>query len=522
MTERLWEIPSSWEWTVIGELGDVVSGGTPSTKAPEYWDGGVIWFAPSDLTGYKQKFIAGGAKTISQEGLAKSSAKLMPAGSVMFSSRAPVGYVAISAQPSATNQGFKSIVPHHELFNEYVYHYLQAAKHIAEDRATGTTFKELSSSAFRALPVPIAPANEQRRIVEKVEAMFDEIEKGVESLRAAKSTLDLYRKSLLKAAFEGRLTADWRARNPDKLESPDDLLARIRQEREVRYQAVLQDWQEAVSHWHKSGEKGKRPAKPRKLGEIPQVAGEMSILGWATVPLGLVIVDPVYGTSKKCDHGAGAKGVIRIPNVGKNYIDQSDLKSADFDELEVAKYSLIEGDLLTVRSNGSLSIVGKPAIVRRQDTELLFAGYIIRLRPIAASLVPKLLLYLMQEPSVRAQVDAKAKSTSGVNNISAKELQELHVSICCPDEQAVIVHILDECLETAETLEAEIDAGLARAEALRQSILKDAFAGRLVPQDPQDEPASDLLARIGASCNLGSTTTPQGPAQQRISATNPP
>ena len=88
--------------------------------------------------------------------------------------------------------------------------------------------------------------------------------------------------------------------------------------------------------------------------------------------------------------------------------------------------------------------------------------------------------------------------------------------------RAEVVRLLDLELDAADTLEAEIDAALARAEALRQSILKDAFAGRLVPQDPQDEPASDLLARIGASCNLGSTTTPQGPAQQRIIATHPP
>ena len=108
MTARLWQLPATWEWSVIGDLGDVVSGGTPSTKVPEFWGGDVIWFAPSDLTGYKPKHIARGAKTLTEKGLAKSSAKLMAAGSVMFSSRAPVGYVAINSAPAATNQGFKS------------------------------------------------------------------------------------------------------------------------------------------------------------------------------------------------------------------------------------------------------------------------------------------------------------------------------------------------------------------------------------------------------------------------------
>ncbi len=459
----------------------------------------MIWFAPSDLTGYKQKFITRGAKTLTQQGLAKSSAKLMPPGSVMFSSRAPIGYVAIIKEPSATNQGFKSIVPYGELFNEYIYYYFQATKHIAEERATGTTFKELSGSAFKALPIPVAPVNEQRRIVEKIEALFDEIDKGVESLRAAKSTLDLYRKSLLKSAFEGRLTADWRAQNPDKLEDPEALLSRIRKEREHRHQAALEEWGKASAKWKQDGEKGKKPTKPKKPRALPVKADNIGITGWTRVPLGLVIDNPIYGTSKKCDYDAGAKGVLRIPNLGTKYIDSSDLKSADFDKTEIEKYSLIKGDVLTIRSNGSLSIVGKPAIVRNRDTDFLFAGYLIRLRPIAALLVPMNLVYLMTEPSIRAQIDAKAKSTSGVNNISAQELQELQAPICSLNEQAEIVRILDERLGAAETLKIELNKSLEYADALRQSILKDAFSGKLVPQDPNDEPAAALLQRILAN-----------------------
>ena len=456
----------------------------------------MIWFAPSDLTGYKRKFITRGAKTLTQEGLAKSSAKLMPPGSVMFSSRAPIGYVAITNELSATNQGFKSIVPHGELFNEYIYHYFQAARHIAEEQATGTTFKELSGSAFKAMPVPVAPVNEQRRIVEKIEALFDEIDKGVESLRAAKSTLDLYRKSLLKSAFEGRLTTDWRAQNPDKLEDPEALLARIHREREQHHQAALEAWGQALVRWKECGGKDKKPTKPKKPRVLSVEAKSIGITSWTKVPLGLVIDNPIYGTSKKCDYDAGAMGVLRIPNLGAKYIDSSNLKSADFDKTEIEKYSLIKGDVLTIRSNGSLSIVGKPAIVRNLDTDFLFAGYLIRLRPIAALLVPMNLVYLLMEPSVRAQIDAKAKSTSGVNNISAQELQELQVPICPPDEQAEIVRILDERLEVAEALDADLNKSLGYADALRQSILRNAFSGRLVPQDPNDEPATALLERI--------------------------
>ena len=363
---------------------------------------------------------------------------------------------------------------------------------------SGSTRKRISRRNLAQVSVPVAPLNEQRRIVERIDALFDEIDRGVESLRTARKMIGLYRQSLLKSAFEGRLTTDWRAENPDKLENPELLLARISQQREACYDAAMHDWERALGKWRGAGGTAKRPTKPKPPHALPAEQPQHDVPGWVTVSLGLVIDDPIYGTPKKCGYGTGATGVLRIPNIGSGCIDPTDLKSADFDESEVARFSLSEGDVLTVRSNGSLSIVGKPALVRREHADYLFAGYLIRLRPVAQSLLPKYLVYTLTEPQVRAQIETKAKSTSGVNNVSAKELQELGIRICSIAEQSEIVRILDRRLEVADTLLAEIDANLARSEALRQSILRTAFAGRLVPQDLADEPASALLARVRA------------------------
>jgi type I restriction enzyme S subunit len=138
-----------------------------------------------------------------------------------------------------------------------------------------------------AFELPIPPTNEQRRIVEKIEAMFERIDKGVESLAAAKITLGLYRQSLLKSAFEGRLTAAWRSQNPDKLEPQKALLARIQKERETRYKSALDDWQTALSEWRAGGEVGRKPGKPSRppelIGEAVFPSGEVAQIPSAVV-----------------------------------------------------------------------------------------------------------------------------------------------------------------------------------------------------------------------------------------------
>ena len=489
-------------WATLSQLGEIVGGGTPSTKDPSYWGDEINWISPSDLTGYSSKTIRNGAKGISRLGLASSSAKVMPAGSVHFSSRAPIGHVVISSRPTATNQGFKSLIPASGILNSYVYYYLIASRDYARRRASGTTFLELSGRAFGELAIPLAPTTSQNRIVAKIEALFSELDEGIKSLTKTRAQLATYRQALLKHAFEGRLTVKWRDEHKEDLETPERLLSRIERQRASRYEQQTREWKASVEEWERSGKASRKPVRPSKLeafSPLPQSeTDDLPSLpdGWSYVRLGLLIDEPRYGTSKKCDYNSEGIGVLRIPNVVDGVISTDDLKGARFNENEMRTFSLTKGDVLMIRSNGSISIVGKCAIVSEAESQYLYAGYLMRLRSNREVIVPAYIVALLGSHLLREQIGQKAKSTSGVNNINAREVQSLIVPVCDAIEQQVVIETLSNALSVIGAADREIERQLVTAKSLRQAILKRAFSGQLMPQDPGDEPAAVLLNRI--------------------------
>ncbi|PXZ02527.1 restriction endonuclease subunit S [Gilliamella apicola] len=370
--------------------------------------------------------------------------------------------------------------------------------------ARGSTIKYLRISDITKCPVYLVSLNHQKRIVAKIEELFSELDNGIAALKTAREQLKVYRQAVLKHAFEGKLTAKWREKNADKLESPEQLLARIQQEREAHYQEQLEDWKATVKKWEANGKEGKKPGKPKKLIQLT-LQSETSNLklaflpaGWSHIKLGNLIDEPVYGTSAKCDYETGEQSVLRIPNISAGIIDDTDLKFANFEKGEIDHLRLMIGDILTIRSNGSISLVGSCGLVKEKDTKHIFAGYLIRLRPNKKMIKSEYLLAAMSSHLIRQQIESAAKSTSGVNNINSSELQNLIIPLTSIQEQEVLISLLDSILPMIKSTEIEIDKQLAKAETLRQSILKKAFSGQLVPQDPSDEPASELLARIQA------------------------
>lgn len=204
------EVPNNWVWTNLGSIGEIVGGGTPKTTIGEYWGNDVPWITPADMKQLGGKYISRGKRNISNLGLKNSSAKIMPKGTVIFSSRAPIGYCAIANNDLSTNQGFKSIVPYISNMSLYIYYFMIAFKDEISKMGTGTTFKEISGSTVKKIPFALPPLLEQKRIVEKLDQilpMIDALEKDENLLDEVVSQFpDKMKASILQAAMQGKLT----------------------------------------------------------------------------------------------------------------------------------------------------------------------------------------------------------------------------------------------------------------------------------------------------------------------------
>lgn len=235
----------------------------------------------------------------------------------------------------------------------------------------------------------------------------------------------------------------------------------------------------------------------RRLATLGTATLMAATAGHEPVELGSLVTELRYGTSIKCSYDAEGPPVLRIPNVQGGSVDLSDLKFATDSGVDLSSFALKKGDLLFVRTNGSRDLIGRVASVDGAEG-LAFASYLIRARPDGSSLDPRFAVIALSTPASRALIESKAATTAGQYNLNLAALRSLPVPLPPIEEQRSIVANVDRQFSIVDALDAQIDRALGRSVALRRSILEQAFTGRLVPQDPSDEPASTLLERISA------------------------
>lgn len=341
--------------------------------------------------------------------------------------------------------------------------------------------------------IPLPPLNEQHRIVAKIEELFSELDKGIENLKTAREQLKVYRQALLKHAFEGKLTAQWRAANPDKLESAAALLARIQTEREQRYRQQLQQWESAG---------GSKPKAPKPLP--PLTAEELAGLpelpeGWGWTRLGNTNVDvsdgPFGSNLKSSDYVDTGVRVVRLENIGAlEFIEdkESYVTEAKYELLK--NHTVLPGDIVF---SSFITENVRVALVPNSISKAINKADCFCVRLHGETLSNRFAVMFLSTRHVYKQLEAQIHGV-GRPRINTTQLKEVAMPVCCAEEQQAMLEQIESRLSEADQLDQTLAASLQQSEALRQSILKKAFSGQLVAQDANDEPASVLLARIKA------------------------
>ncbi len=458
-----WSIPDSWRWTIMGEIADIVGGGTPRTDNPEFFGGKIPWITPADLSGYTSKTISHGARNITQTGLDNSGARMMPAGTVLFSSRAPIGYVAIATNPVSTNQGFKSFVLREGIISDYVYYYLQRAKELILNNASGTTFLEISGKKAAQIPIPVAPIQEQECIVKEIEKQFTRLEAGVSALKRMQANLKRYRASVLKAACEGRLipTEAELARQ----EGRDYELA------DVFLQRILEERRDLFRRKNLEGKSKKKYIEP-KSPDTSNILRLPEGWCWATAEqLTRVITDGEHITPQRSSSGVLLLSARNILN-GRLSLDKVDYVH-DSEYQRISKRLVISpGDVL-LSCSGS---VGR-SCVAPENLRFTLVRSVAVLKPVFR--MGQYMSIAIQSTQLQEQIDVKKTQTAQANIFQGK-IKVLNFPLPPFAEQQRIVAEVEHRLSVIDELAAVVAANIKRADRLRQAILHKAFTGQLV------------------------------------------
>lgn len=371
--------------------------------------------------------------------------------------------------------------------NRFLLHALNHANY--RGYANGTTRLKLTQGAMLELPIRLAPIGEQCRVVEKLEELLSDLDAGIAALEKAQANLKRYRAAVLKAAVEGQLTEKWRAAHPDA-EPARKLLERILAERRKK-------WEEA--QLKKFAEKGQAPPKGWKDRYVEPAKPDDAALpelpkGWCWATVDQVSLSIRYGTSAKTREELHGVPVLRMGNIQDGRFDLSRLKFLPEKHEEFPELFLEAGDLLFNRTN-SFELVGKSAVFKGIPSPCSYASYLIGIRPVSGW-ESDVLAFFINSSLGRAWIASVVSQQVGQANVNGSKLAALAFPLPPAKEQAEVVKSVEEQISSLDQTSKESESLLLKSARLRQSILKRAFEGRLVPQDPKDEPASELLARI--------------------------
>jgi len=466
--EELPRLPRGWLWTNVGQIYGIVGGGTPSTKVKEYWDGDIPWITSADIYGLKdiqpQRFVT-------KEGIADSATNLVPERSIVVVTRVGLGKVALAEKPLCFSQDSQALIGNSSLVHpEYALHYLSVAVQIFKYKHRGTTIGGVTKKQLHELPFPLAPFNEQVRIAAKLEELFTRLDAGVEGLRKIRVQLKRYRQAVLKYAFEGKLTEEWRKTHKHQI------------------QPFVVVRERGSNRTEKNNKQSS--ANLADLPELPE--------NWTWVQIGLCS-DAVSGYAFKSRDFCkdGDMPVVKIGNIGySEFVDQGG-EYLPFTFINQFREYVVESDTILMALTRPITKNTLKVCVYPKDAKTgLLNQRVAMIKPHEMIMKGFLFVYL-QSSFFKKQV-LEGMSETLQPNLSPIMLKTFFVPLPPLPEQKEITKEIEYRFSTSGNVELVLQHSIEQEERLRQSVLEAAFEGKLVSQDPSDEPAEKLLERIKA------------------------
>ena len=373
---------------------------------------------------------------------------------------------------------------------------------------SGSAQPQITRTTLSPIKIPLSPLPEQRAIVAKIEELFSDLDKGVADLKKAQDQLKVYRQAVLKKAFEGELTKEWREQQTD-LPTAAELLEQIKVERQKHHERQIEDWKLALEEWEENGKKGKKPTKPQKHKLVEELTNielkELTTLpvGWKWIKNNDLMYYITSGSRdwKKFYSDTEGTYFVRTQDIKTNRLDLSSAAFVDLPKHVEGKRSLIEkGDLLMTITGAN---VGKIAHVDVDISEAYVSQSVALMKYVLKSFGPYLHYYFQSSATGAKFIGAMVYGV-GRPVLSLDNMRDAPVSVCSFEEQHQIVQEIESRLSVCDKVEESITESLEKAEALRQSILKKAFEGNLLSTQeiekcktaPDYEPAAVLLEKI--------------------------
>ena len=432
-SEQPYKVPKNWCWTRMENIAQWGSGGTPSRKIPEYYNGDIPWIKTGELN---DDYIFETEEHITQEAIFHSSAKLFPENTVAIAMYgATIGKVGILGIAATTNQACACGVSNLLVNYKYLFYYARSQKDNFIKKGKGGAQPNISQEIIKSHEFPLPPLSEQHRIVDRIESLFAKLDEAKQKAQDALDSFETRKAAILHKAFTGELTAQWRKEHGVGMESWDGL----------QWGSFIVSI-EAGKNWNAEG-------RPPRADEF---------------------------------------GVVKVSAVTWGEFNEVESKTCTVEEQWNENVQIHEGDFLFSRAN-TLQLVGNCVIVKSISRRLMLSDKILRFK-FDKRVIPEYVLHFTRSNLYRNQIEQLAAGNQdGMRNVSQKNMKLVEFPIPKLEEQAEIVSLLDDLLDKEQQAKEAAEGVLEQIDLIKKAILARAFRGELDTNDPNEESAVSLL-----------------------------